>query len=93
MWRYCGGIRKTELLNNNMKATLETTTEKPLRMCDLRPGDIAEILEVGHEKILIVVSEDRHATEIGCYGRNWGIIDVYTFAVRRLTPGEKIVIS
>lgn len=77
-----------------MKATLETTPEKqPLYMYDLEPGDIAEILEQPFKGILVCMTPVRHAFQIGSNGAPWIEADKCTISVRRLTPGEKIVIS
>jgi len=80
-----------------MKATLEkTTTEKQLRMRDLKPGDIAEIIELDHpysDKIITVSSDRSHVMEIGGKSSLWNCPSQNNLRVRRLTPGEKIVIS
>ena len=78
-----------------MKATLEKpTTEKQLRMRDLKPGDIAEIIEPDHfcTGAIITVGYTR-AVELGGEGSTWTAPSESNLRVRRLTPGEKIVIS
>ncbi len=80
-----------------MKATLETTPENQLRMCDLEPGDIAEILpntfSGTHGGSLICIAHNGDAIKIGGDGDMWSSYRNVDLSVRRLTPGEKIVIS
>ena len=89
--------RKLQLQAKAMKATLEKpTTEKQLRMRDLKPGDIAEIIEPDHfcTGAIIAVGYSRScAVELGGEGSTWTAPSESNLRVRRLTPGEKIVIS
>lgn len=79
-----------------MNVTLESNTApKQLRMCDLKPGQIAEI--IGGEnteyigRIICIDYTGRIAFTIGENGDTWtGLVST---PVRLLTPGEKIVIG
>lgn len=79
-----------------MNVKLEpTSTSKQLRMCDLKPGDIAEIqggMNDSYVGRIICIDYTGHiAITIGCRGDTWTGLN--TLPVRLLTPGEKIVIG
>jgi hypothetical protein len=71
---------------------------KELLMKDLEDGDLAVITAYGEYKdvvIHIIRSEDINwAIAIGrSYGDRWTNIDFNKLTVRRLEPGEKLIVS
>lgn len=81
-----------------MKIQLEPSSgPKQLRMCDLKPGDVAEILEndfgAQHAGKIITVCErggEIVAFAIGSPDDWWNTKCFHRYPVRLLTPGECI---
>lgn len=80
-----------------MKIQLEpSSTPKQLRMCDLKPGDVAEILPntFGSQhtgKILTVYKNNEGIIAIPIGSNDWwNAKNFHQYPVRLLTPGECI---